>query len=191
MKITKRLNLTIPIETEKGPIYVHSTPISREVFERYYLVIGQAFNQIHIGGLGIMSGARVAALVVKDLAEKAGSWEGDDGVENGLINEIIRSTNVYVPSPRGWVMITLEEALAGELINDDDASEVKNAIVFFTLISSMVKRDEMAAIMTMATRIWGGQLEPLSCSEFGNSLPTSKGTVSSTGKTAQGSSVPS
>ena len=33
MKIDRKLNIVIPVETEsKGLIYVHSTPISRDVF---------------------------------------------------------------------------------------------------------------------------------------------------------------
>ena len=47
MKIDKKLNLIVPVygDDEKTiRCYVHSTPISRETFERYFLIIGQTFG---------------------------------------------------------------------------------------------------------------------------------------------------
>jgi hypothetical protein len=182
VKINKRLNLVIPLDVEGGTIYVHSTPIKRETFERYYMIIGQAFNAIHTGGLGIVSGARLADLVVKDLADKQGNLEGDDGVQHGLLDEIVRLTNVFAPGKKGWDMIPLDDAVRDGVVDEDDAAEVRSAIVFFMLVSSLIKKSDIPAVMTLALRIWGGQLEPLSSSDFLDSLRKLNETANSTAK---------
>lgn len=207
MKINKRLNLVLPIydpstfekdeatgkteEIEHVRCHVFSTPLQRETFDRYYMVIGQAFNTIMTKNLEFIGGAKLAYHVVRDIAVKSGEWEGDEGVENGLINEILRLTNVFAPSPRGWTMIPFEDACAGGILDEDDAAEVRNACVFFTLMSTMVRKDEVAGALRIPLRVWSARLESLSSTEFMNSLPTSKGTVSSTARTPEGLSVPS
>ena len=48
--------------------YVHSTPIAREVFERYFMVIAQTFSAIYGNGLGRVGGPPVAMLLLKQVA---------------------------------------------------------------------------------------------------------------------------
>src|SRR5215831_13634119 len=109
VRISRSLNLVVPVDTEAGTIYVHSTPISRDVFERYYLVLSKTFAQIYQEGLAAIAGPRVGFLLLRDVAQNTrgtngapNAWEGTDGVANGLINEIRRLTNVIMPGPAGW-----------------------------------------------------------------------------------------
>ena len=76
MKIDKKLNLVIPIETDDGTLYVHSMPIRREIFDTYFLVLSKTFAAIHGEGLGEIAGPRVAALILKKIAMDTGMWEG-------------------------------------------------------------------------------------------------------------------
>lgn len=206
MKISKKLSLVLPIygpstfekdetgktvEVEHIQCYVHSTPIQRETFDRYYMVIGQSFNTILTKDLGMIGGAKFAFNVVRDMATKSGDWEGVDGVENGFIGEIMRLTNVFMPSPKGWAMVPFEDAAKSGTIDEDDISEVKNACVFFILASATVRKDEVEGFLRVPLLMWSARLESLSCTEFMNSLPTSKGTVSSTAKSPEGLLVPS
>ena len=70
MKINRALNLVIPVELESGTVYIHSTPISREVFEEFYLVISKTFTRIFTEGLGAIGGARIANLMLRDVAKE-------------------------------------------------------------------------------------------------------------------------
>ncbi len=174
MKIDHQLNLVIPIEREDGAaIHVFSSPIPRAVFERYYMPIAQTFNAIYSGGLGIMSGPRVAAMVLKDVAMKLGVWDGVEGVERGLVQEVRRLTNVLALGEHGWDTIPIHEAIAKGHLDEDDASEVENALVFFTVAYHMHKKTDRKGILDGAMKLWGGRLESLSFSEFRDSLSKS------------------
>jgi hypothetical protein len=59
-----------------------------------------------------MSGPRVAAMILKDKAIELGVWDGPEGVERGLIQEIRRLANVFVPTDKGWETIPINEAVA-------------------------------------------------------------------------------
>ena len=130
--IDRKLNLVIPVDNSDGSVtYVHSTPISREVFERYFKIIARTFAEIYSGGYTVYSGPRVAALLLKSTAMDLGVWDGPTGVERGLMDEIRRLTNVVLPAPQGgWVTMPFVEAIKAGQINEDDVAEVDNALAF-------------------------------------------------------------
>lgn len=189
MRLNQRLNFVIPIECEVGEILVHATPISREVFERYYMEIAKTFSRIYNDGLGITAGPRVAKMILKQVATDLGTWDGPAGVESGLLAEIRRLANAVVPSPSGWEVISLHEAVTKGVINPDDAAEVDNALTFFSVASSMHKRAELSVILEGAGRLWGARAESLSCTELKNSLQTLTA-PENTGEMAKPSSIP-
>lgn len=170
MKIDKNLRLVLPIDTDEGTIYVHAASISRAVFEQYFVVISKAFSAIYNEGLGVTGGPRIAALMIRKVAEEMGS---KDEVERGLINEMKRLANVAVPGPNGWTTLPLEEAIRKEQIGADEVSEVENALAFFSLASVMHRRAEREAILRGAMSLWGGQITSSELTEFCRSLPTS------------------
>lgn len=196
MKIDKKLNLIIPIsdgtiqteidgklvEQENIIAWVHSTPISKETFERYYLVISKTFSLIHSQGLNAITGPRVAALALKEVANSLPPkddgaetfWDGPSGVQVGLMAEIGRLTNVFIfGQGEGWIQVPFSEAKSKGYLTGDDCSEVENALVFFTVASSMYPKKHLDSILKVSTGIWGGQVSLLGCMEFKNSLPTS------------------
>jgi len=173
MKIDRKLNLVIPIDREDGSrLYVHSSPISMAVFESYYLVMAKTFSSIYNEGLGVTAGPRIAALVLKRVADNMGVWEGETGVRNGLVNEMRRLTNVITPSENGWQTIPFKEAIDRGLIDEDEVSEVENALTFFTVAYRLHRKVEREAILNGASRLWGGQIESQDSTEFMRSLPT-------------------
>lgn len=193
MHLDKHLNLVVPVDREHGPtVYVHSTPIRREIFEAHFLPISKAFARIHAEGLGPISGPRVALLMLRKVSQELGAWDGEGGVEAALIPEIRRLTNVLMPGEAGWSSIPFDLAEKHGRLSGEDAAEVMNAIAFFICASVMVKRRDLADYMGMALQIWGGQTTSLNATEFAASLPTSTGTVSSgQSQTATPLSIPS
>ncbi len=175
MKIDRKLNLVVPVDRHSGKLYVHSTPISSETFETYALVLAKTFSSIYSEGLGSIAGPRVAAIQLKRIALSIDEWEGPEGVENGLLQEIIRLSNVVVPDEKGWQTLPLHDALSKDLIEGDDFSEVMNALVFFTLVSSMHRRNQIATILKGIGPLWDTQTTSLSSTEFAASLTTSTG----------------
>lgn len=201
MKIDKRLNLVLPImDGDNVVAHVFSSPISKEVFETYFLAISKTFARIHGEGLNAIVGPRVAAMMLKSVAKEMpprddgaeNFWEGPSGVALGLVAEIVRLSNVFLPAAKGgWQTIPLQEAADKNYISESDYSEVENALVFFTVASAMYPRNQLAGILDVATRIWGGRITSSTITEFEASLPTST-TAANTGvKTAEELSIPS
>lgn len=180
----------MPVDAEAGRIYVHSMPISREVFESYYLVISKTFSAIYSHGLHAAAGPRVASMLLKSIAIESGVWEGSAGVENGLMNEIRRLTNVVMPGESGWVTMPFDTVLKRDILDADDISEIENALVFFTVASAMHKKADRASILAGAGKMWDWQIESSNCTEYAKSLPTSS-EIENTGETVPLSSIPS
>lgn len=190
MRIDKKLNIAIPLEREDGgTFYVHSTPLSREMFEQYFLPISMAWAQIHQTGLRAVAGPRVAALMLKKAAEQLNVWEGPGGVMLGLMPEIRRLSNVVAPGPGGWATMPYQDAATKGFISAEDQAEVENAVCFFTLSSAMHRRQEMPVILGGMTALWDTLVTSLNSTEFAVSLQTS--TVAETSTERVVSSVPS
>lgn len=179
LKIDKALNLIVPVETDAGTIYIHSTPIGREVFERFFLVISKTFSALYSEGLSAVAGPRVAALMLKRLAIEAGIWEGDAGVENGLMAEIRRLSNVAIPTPAGWATVPLYDAVNRGHMTQEDVQEAEGCIVFFICISAMHKRKEVPMFLDGMCELWGTATTYLNCTEHAASLSTSTETETS------------
>src|SRR5215471_10467200 len=134
VKLDRKLNLVLSVDTENGTIHVHSTPISREVFEDNFLAISRAFTAVYTNGLGPVTGPRVAALLLRDEAKKLGVWEK---TQQSLMHEIYRLTNIVAPGPNGWETLPFDVARKRGILDDDAASEVENCIVYFICASSI------------------------------------------------------
>lgn len=186
MRINKALNLVIPVETENGIVHVHSTPVSREVFEQFFLVVSKAFAGIFSQGLGAIAGPRIAYLMLKKTAEDLGEWQS---VERGFINEIIRLSNVAFVGDNGWETLPLQTALTHGKIDKETFDDIEGELVFFTLVSLMNKKNQIEAIMDTVNGLWGSQLELLGFTEYMNSLRTST-KVESIGEKEITSSLP-
>lgn len=189
VKLDRKLNLVVPIEREDGPIYVHSTPISLAVFNRHFIVMSKAFAAIWDQGLHITVGPRIAALMVRQMAERLGIWEGPEGVEIGLIAEIKRLANVVFPGANGWEMIPLQLAVDQGRIDITEEAEVLGAITFFTLESSIRPKALLPAYLEAMCKAWRSQTTSLDAMEFAASLPISTPEGNS-GETAKASSIP-
>jgi hypothetical protein len=186
MRLNKSLNLVIPIYDETGEhatAYVHATPISADTFDNYYKPIGRVLTQIYSGGYGITAGPRIAHKLLRDVSKEMNIWDGPSGVENGLVAEMHRLTNVLVPGEKGWEMLTFYDAKKKDLIDRDDLQVVEGALAFFCAESSMRPKSQLRSVLEAAAALWGAQISLLTCTEFLNSLPTSTETEN-TGETA-------
>ena len=193
MRINRKLNLVVPIERgENDTIYVHSTPLMRETFERYFLIIGKVHSQIITQAANVISGPKMAALMLKRVAQADGVWEGADGVKDGLMAEIDRQSSVIVPTPSGWRSVPLTVALDQGMIDADDFAEAEGKIVFFIVASAMFDRQDLPIILDGErgmTKLWHCQVSSLNSTEFATSLPTST-PGENTGEKATASSIP-
>lgn len=181
MRIDKRLNLVIPVYREDGSqLFVHSTPISSDLFETYWEPVGKAFSKIYSEGFSIVGGPRIAAKMLKKVSSEMGVWDGPTGVKQGLVAEAHRLTNVAVPREKGgWETVPFEEA-SKTVLEKSDVSEIEGAIAFFTVASLIHRRAELREVMEGAAKVWGAQITSLGYTEFISSLPTSS-TRESTG----------
>jgi hypothetical protein len=191
VRLDKKLNLVVPVETDTGTIYTHSMPISRDVFEKYVFIISKTLSVLYDEGLTVFAGPRVAATMLKNIAIDRGIWEGPEGVENGFMNEIRRLTNVVAPSAQGgWATTPFYDAVRSGVIDAESAAEVEGYIVFFTCVSLMHKRAEIPGLLQGMNDVWNTQTISLNSTDWANSLPTSM-PAASIGETATVSSIPS
>ncbi|KPO57550.1 hypothetical protein [Escherichia coli] len=188
MKISRNLNLIIPVRTEKGNGWIHATPISKEVFKEHFFILSKTFSAIFSEGLGVVAGPRIAYLMLERISRDSNAWEGDKGVRNTLVNEVIRLANlVYPVEGKGYDTIPLDMALEREII---DLDEVAGELIFFTCVSSINSPEQAKGTMDVVNGVWSTQCSLLNLTEWIASLPTLKSAASS-GATANTSSATS
>lgn len=181
MKIDRKLNLVIPLEREDSTsLWVHSTPIRKEVFETYYLVLAKTFSNLSRAGLDPRSGPSVAALMLKEVAATTlrngdGNWlEGDDGINGkaGLLAEIVRLSNCLVGTSSGWQTLPLQEALDKNLVTEDEKAEVMNLLAFFTVSSLIAPKKDRAILINGMAAIYRLEVTSSVFSEWASSFKT-------------------
>src|SRR5215469_14190320 len=152
VRLNRRLNLVLSVETDSGVVHIHSSPIGRDVFEANFLVISRAFTAVYTNGLGPVTGPRVAALLLKQEAQTLGVWER---TQQSLIAEIHRLTNVCVAGDRGWEQIPYEVAIRRGVLDTDAASDAENSLVYFTCASSIHLKAELTVALEGLRTLWG------------------------------------
>ena len=192
MKIDRNLSLVMQVQTEKnGTVHIHSTSISRSVFEQFYLELGKVFsqcfdsiNQAHLA----LSAPQLAYPALKSISTKAGNWDGAGGVKFGLVNEIIRLTNVMVSTEKGWESMPFDIAVKSEILNEDEEAEAISSLIFFTAISKVAPKDLKNSFLEMAGALRNWELTFSECTEYMSGLPTLT-KKESTGKKAKESFI--
>lgn len=180
MRIDRKLNLVFPVDTAIGTVFVHSTPISREVFEQHYLVLGKTFTTLLTNGLSLVQGPNLALLLLRDVAKGTvvpghggSAW---DEVERGLLPEMRRLTNVMVPNSSGYRTVPFDVATRDGTIDADDAASVESMITFFTVASWGMRgqsKTEIESFHDGMRLLWTAQITSSSCTEYAASLTTS------------------
>jgi hypothetical protein len=181
--INRRLNLVLPVETEKGKIWVHSVPISREVFESNYLLMTKTLSSIYSNGIGPSMAPRIAALMLRDTAKE---MDETADVSGPLIQEIYRLTNFLMPSSNGggWQTVSFSEVKMKKLVDEQILSEVENTIIYFIVASALHLKSELPMAYQGLKSTWNAQTTLLNVTEYGNSLQTVT-PVESTGEKIQ------
>src|SRR5271170_5114052 len=146
--INKKLNLVIPIETDTGKIWIHSTPISRAIFESNWLLLTRTLSYLYSNTIGPAMAPRVAALGLRDTAKELDETKD---VSNDFIIEMYRLTSVLMPNPGGapgWQTIPFSEVKARKLIDEEQLAEVENALVYFIVASAVHPTHELGSVFT-------------------------------------------
>lgn len=196
LRISEKLSIVIPLyetisdekdgKVERIYAYAHSTPISRGVFEAHFELVSKAFAEIYTGGFGVAAGPRISAMLLRKIAKDTG--REDEAMT--LLNEIRRLTNIVIATNDGWETVPFHEAVEKDMLDEEDASEVENAVCFFTVASSMHKKQDRETIARGAGKLWGAQISSLNFTDFTASLKTSTKAVASGANPKLVSSVP-
>jgi len=172
-------------------IWVHHTPVRREVFEEHFLVLTKTISSMYEQGLPPPMASRIALLMLRKVADDMGLRPTVDGA---LLPEMWRMTNVMVSglgmNGSGWSTLPFEKVVADKLIDEEDAQEVRNYVVFFTAASWVHKKDELERMLYPMLRDSGLQITSSTSTDLLASLPTLTPPVS-TGVTATPSVIPS
>lgn len=165
MEINKKLNLVIKCDG----YFIHSTPISFDIYAAYSEILNHVFAAIADQGRSRFLGPKISYATLKRLAKEMGVSEE---VEKNLVGEIIRLSNAIVPADGGgWQTIPLDVAVRNGIINDETFFNIKNQQVFFTCNSWILEEPLRTGIMSAANELWGSQLTLSNSTEYAASLP--------------------
>lgn len=174
--IDKRLNLVLEVEREdKSTCYVHSVPISRNMWKTHYTFLSMSINSLYADGFPPSTCARITYNRMLEIAEEQKERFGD--LQKTLFAEIWRLTNVIVPGENGYETVPFYNAMRDEkLLDADNVEEVQNFICFFTAASWVhgLSRKEREAFQQLMTSGFGVQITSLPVTEYKNSIPISK-----------------
>lgn len=174
MKIDEKTNIVIALFDENNAIYAycHSTPISTEVFDLNWQLLGKTYSEL-MDTVGMDSlhlvGPKVAVSALRDAA---GKLFGDAGIgkADALLAEVRRLSTIIVSQENGgYQPVPYSAATSREMITASDAREVESVIVFFTLGWHLFP-NHLRAQMWVMIRAWSGQTSSLSPSAFISSL---------------------
>lgn len=187
IELKKNLNLVVPVDSAEGTAYVHSTPVSVEVFEDNFLALSKTFANMFAQGLGAIAGPRIAYLMLKQTSQELGVW---DKVNREFVQEMVRLSNVALPTGQGYKQLPLHTAIEKQLIGDDDIRDIMGQLSFFTLVWLLNKANQVEPIMNVVSGLWESQITSSNFTEFVTFLTTST-EAESIGGMATISSVPS
>jgi len=177
MKITKDLRLGFPVETEKfGTVLVYSSPITRDTFELYFQELGAVFKAcygkdddgaVHLA----LVGPQIAYSALKATAMRAKTWDKPGGVQLGLVSEIERLTMVSFADldGGGWKSIPFDTAKKRQILDEDEALEVLNSLVFFTAALKVAPRPLVETMLPVIAESLNWEFGSWSCTDFTDS----------------------
>lgn len=168
-KINRALNLVVEADSdEHGHLYLHSTPIAREIGDRFFRVIGSAYSQLWADELGFRAGPRYAYLMLKDVAEEKGQWAQ---IQKEIVNEVVRLTNVILPGKDGYSTMQLATAYARNVFEEEDRAEIEGNLIFFTLALHAIGPKRTQVMIQAIGPMWGSRTTASGLTEFLSSLP--------------------
>lgn len=173
MTIDRALNIVLEMARADGSrLFIHATPLSAEIFDRYWEPISETVAAIFKGEHGIVTGPRIAHKMLRKQAEKLGVWSTQDGVERGLMPEIRRLTNLLLVGDNGWQQVPFEHARRKEMVSAREADEVEGRLVFFTCASCVILQEDQGMLLERAAELWHARLESSTCMDLLTSLQT-------------------
>jgi hypothetical protein len=189
--IDRKLNLVLTIEQDTGRVrtvkdeatgkeeqvpvvdtlYAHSTPIAKQVFHRYAILLGEAVATVYGKGFGVAMAGRLFLILIREIAER----EGPDvlkNLEQGFVSEIERLTSVVAldPDGNGWKTLPLAVAKQNGIITDDEHEEVLSNAAFFTAASWLQSKKQLQAYVFPMMKIYSAQIVSSTPTEFARSL---------------------
>jgi hypothetical protein len=175
VQIDEKFRLVLPVRVadDGTPLLrLYHTPISREIFEANYRIIGATFSALMQPSARI-GAPRIAALRLRDEgaadAREHGTVPADGGAV-ALLGEIKRLSCVLAPQGAQWTMVPVDAAIAQGIIDDEEWGEAESALVFFTCLYTMVTKKERGKMIGAVVSAIGGEITSLQPMEFAASL---------------------
>jgi hypothetical protein len=173
VQIDRKMNLVIPVFSGGRTFYVHSVPISREVFEQNFVLLSRTLTTLYAGGATPMN-ARLAMLYLRKTAsEMIGPGESPDPLVTPITHEMNRLSSVLVPSAAGYEVLPWQQAIDRKTFDDEDAREVESILCFFTLAWHMHKKAELGGLVELLVGLGAQEVTSLTPTAFAASLTTS------------------
>lgn len=188
-QIDKRLNIVLTVEDPSGKVlaHIHSTPISREIYEANFLLLFKTVQGLYAEGLSYVACCRIGMLMLRKVAAdmdkalpKGAPPVHLPSVEANFLPEVWRLTNVRMPGDAGWQTFPMQHVIDKGLLDADDIAEVQNYLVFFTAAcwvhprADLSRQDEDQPGLYQIWRASGAQLTSQKFTDWVASSPTSK-----------------
>jgi hypothetical protein len=171
VKLNRKLNLVIKIDSERGQLHVIASPISRAIFEDNFMIMCRAYSAIYMNQLGNITGPQAAALLIKREAKIL----EEEAKGEMLLQEIKRLINILIPPNNGgnYEMVDFSLAVKQGLIDEEVAADIEAAICFFTLALRAGSIHQLETAALGLDLFWNAEISSLTLTEYTNSLRTS------------------
>lgn len=174
MQINEKLNLVLPLRRDEEGVPVvwgYHTPISQEVFEACFRVLGATKAAMFAKGDSYLArvGPQVASLLLKDEAVKDRADRGmppSDEEAVALLADLKRLTLVMAPGQNGWEQVPVDVAIARGTIDADDWREAESGLVFFTCLYSICARSAKKITGNGTAALLGGSMTSSAPTEY-------------------------
>ncbi|QDH14155.1 hypothetical protein E3E12_08085 [Formicincola oecophyllae] len=167
MRLDERLNLVLPLEGGRG--FVHCQPLDRDVFRHNWRLFAETWSMMENDNLSITAAGAVAAMAMEERAQALGCEEQ----HAAIMAEIGRTARLIAPGPEGYAPLPLATAEKRGLLPADEADEVRNALVFFTVSSAVQPRARQMRTFQLLCLCRAAESTSLGVTAFAASLPTS------------------
>ena len=159
MDINRNLNLVMNIGVDGENFIIHSTPISKAIFDLNWRYFREVYDDLSRGS--IMGSLALAKNILIDAA----TTPKNKNAAHELINAI--SANTFVILPAGNLLIT------NDAVDSDLRDEVINRLIFFTVYNRHLLASNLTNFMEAMASVMNGEFTLLNATEYANSLTTS------------------
>ena len=171
--ITPDLKIKFPLAINGAKIWLHSEPISEDVFDQFFDELSWLYAKIQRESLWYDAAIGSISKHIRKYAEKQGTLHGLNGLEQEFFSVILAKTTAFVPAEKGgYEQLPLSTLIARGQLSGKTVRTIEGILLFFTLGVVNYEGEKQADFISGTIGRYSVQSTLLSATECLSSLPT-------------------